>query len=102
MVSGRRVVPPERVCALQSDHPTYMETGRLSADGSRVLFDSNHGDRMPAVLDLESHGFLAMPPAPTRAEKDGANVRPTLVSSSLLVTFDDDDRTLRGYDLTAG
>jgi len=102
MVSGRRVVPPERVCALQSDHPTYMETGRLSADGSRVLFDGDHGDRMPAVLDLESHGFLAMPPAPTRAEKDGANVRPTLVSSSLLVTFDDDDRTLRGYDLTAG
>lgn len=102
MVSGRRVVPPERVCALQSDRPTYMETGRLSADGSRVLFDGDHGDRMPAVLDLESHGFLAMPPAPTRAEKDGANVRPTLVSSSLLVTFDDDDRTLRGYDLTAG
>lgn len=95
---GRQeVVAPSEVCALQSDRPAYLETGHLSADGTRVLFHSEDGDRgTPAVLDLASMQFVAMPPEATGSE---TKANASLLSGELLVVLSREDRVLRGYDL---
>lgn len=86
------------MCSRRAGRLSYLETGRLSDDGARVLFHGRGRDSdAPAVLDLASMRFLAMP-AETTASTTRGTTFAFLDDDRRLAAFDKSIRTLRCYD----